>query len=1265
MSNFDVVARLAVKDNGFTSGFQQANQTAENFKQKLAQGLGFGAMAKIGGAAVSAVGAGIKSLSTDMVAVGSNFEEAMSKVGAISGASQADMAALTDKAKEMGATTKFSASESAEALQYMAMAGWKTTDMLDGLEGIMSLAAAAGEDLGTTSDIVTDALTAFGMEAKDSGHFADILASASSNANTNMTMLGESFKYVAPVAGALGYSAEDATVCLGLMANSGIKASQAGTALRSTITRLTKPTDDVAAAMDELGISIADSSGKAKPLKALTEDLRSAFSGLTEEQKVQYAASISGQEAMSGLLAIVNASEKDYSKLTSAIADCDGAAAEMAATMGDNLKGKLTIAGSAMEGLGIAAYDKMQGPLSNAVDKVTDKISDMTESMENGKLGKAMEGIADGFSDAADVAIDALDALGDGIDFAIDHSEALMAAAGGVATAWASVKVGKSVSDFAKDLTGCAKPLTTFKALTSTGMKTTDAFLGVLESGSGPFKSFAVSALHAGGGIKGVFSAITACISPVGLLTTGIGLAAGALAAYCIANKDSLSAQNEAQKAAKELSETYKEYSATLDESREKRQESVAVATVEADQAAALAGKVEELAGQENKSAAQKAYLKGMVDQLNSAVPDLNLAYDEEADKLSQTTEEINNKISAMKEEAEVAAWQAAQKSVIEDIAEATRQRGEAEKTLGKLEQDNAAAYQNYLDAQAQYQEAANRGNVEAAGKLSEARGEWRKTESAVTDAQKTVQEYEGQIKSLENEYADFGSMQTQLTNKKHWDALIQEAADAGVEIPEKLKAGIEAGSMQIPGTVDELKGLMDLQSLLDDAEQKGAEIPQYLASGIASGSIAPQEAVEAVQGLITWQDAVTEAGTAGADIVQTLTDSINAGTMLPQEAVQVLSDFTGPYAEAKAAAAQAGFDIPSRLSEGVTNGTTSVQDAVTALNSMVEFSQLCTTAQQAGADVPSYLTAGISSGSLTVEDATLQLMSAAQEQLGHTEFANESGLQLISGYIEGFQSRAAQIAAEAKATASAAAQALDGSATASQQASKTLNSYNSGVRSQQGPTSTAFAQIAQTSSKKLDASSQAKTEGTKTGQGYASGVRSQQGPATTAGTTLKNAGISGSSGGYGGMYSNGAYMAAGITSGFRSGLGEMAAIANGYVAQARRAVEAKANIHSPSKVFARLGAYMGAGLIVGMESMTKRVGAAAETLVAVPSVTIDASLPTDLAHPVGEGRTRPITLQVIQELDGKEISRGTVRFDREAMERQDKLTARMKGVIA
>ena len=240
-----------------------------------------GSLAKAGLGAVTtgvaAVSAALTAAAGYAVNVGSSFEAAMSEVAAISGAAGDDLEALTAKAKEMGASTKFSATESAEALKYMAMAGWDTEKMLSGLPGVMNLAAASGESLGLVSDIVTDSMTAFGLSADQAAHFSDVLAQASNKSNTNVALMGETFKYVAPVAGALGYSIEDTAVAIGLMANNGIKGSQAGTALRSTLSRLAKPTDEVQAAMDKLGISLTDSEGNISRSAILCRICAAAF----------------------------------------------------------------------------------------------------------------------------------------------------------------------------------------------------------------------------------------------------------------------------------------------------------------------------------------------------------------------------------------------------------------------------------------------------------------------------------------------------------------------------------------------------------------------------------------------------------------------------------------------------------------------------------------------------------------------------------------------------------------------------------------------------------------------------------------------------------------------------------------------------------------------------------------------------------------------------------------------------------------------------
>lgn len=424
--------------------FQEVGQKIEGVGKKLLPVT----------AAVTGIGAAAVKTTAD-------FDESMSNVSAISGATGEDFNRLREKAREMGAETKFSASEAADAMSYMAMAGWKTDDMLNGISGIMNLAAASGADLATTSDIVTDALTGMGYTAADAGRLADVMAAASSNANTNVEMMGETFKYVAPVCGSLGYSMEDTALAVGLMANSGIKASQAGTQLRAAITNMVKPTESMEGVMNELGIEIANEDGSMKSLDETLKILRESFAVTTEEQKAQrlatleqqaiadgygetlkglseeekyfqlamyagqeqikdmseaqfkkqamdklgikvtkktnkaqvaqnlalalgtqaiegltqeqqsaYAATLFGKEAMSGMLAIINASEEDYNKLSDAIANSEGAAEDMAETMQDNLNGQLTILKSQLQEAAIAIGDALIPKIRALVAKI-------------------------------------------------------------------------------------------------------------------------------------------------------------------------------------------------------------------------------------------------------------------------------------------------------------------------------------------------------------------------------------------------------------------------------------------------------------------------------------------------------------------------------------------------------------------------------------------------------------------------------------------------------------------------------------------------------------------------------------------------------------------------------------------------------------------------------------------------------------------------------------------------------------------------------
>jgi len=432
----------------------------------------------------------LKDAAKYMMQSGMSFESTMSKVQAVSGASADEMERLSSKAQEMGAKTKFSASEAGQAFNYMAMAGWKTEDMLNGIEGIMNLAAASGADLAESSDIVTDALTAMGYSAKDAGRLADVMAAASSNANTNVSMMGETFKYAAPVVGTLGYSMEDAAVAIGLMANAGVKGSQAGTALRSTLTNLAAPSESAAIMMEKYGISLTDSLGQMKPFSQVMSELRQKFATMTETEQANVASTIAGKNAMSGFLAIVNSSDEDFNKLTKAIANSNGAAQNMSDIMQNNLTGSITKLKSASEGVAISLYNAFSTTAKTAVDGLTEAVSrakdKITQWAQTDRAQAMLQRVATAVSNlvtkllsnlepALDAVVGAIEGVVRAAGFMIENWDKIAKVVKIAVTAFAAVKAAMAAMNFATLVTnpvGAAVVaitglITTVKLLTS------------------------------------------------------------------------------------------------------------------------------------------------------------------------------------------------------------------------------------------------------------------------------------------------------------------------------------------------------------------------------------------------------------------------------------------------------------------------------------------------------------------------------------------------------------------------------------------------------------------------------------------------------------------------------------------------------------------------------------------------------------------------------------------------------------------------------
>ncbi|EQK47112.1 phage tail tape measure protein, TP901 family, core region [[Clostridium] bifermentans ATCC 19299] len=371
------IAYIDLDSSKFVNGMRNVSSQLSTFNSSTAttsqKMTAMGNVAKsVGGSLTKVFTLPLAAAGAASLKVATDFEAGMSEVSAITGATGNDLKKLETQAKDLGATTKFSATDAAEGMKYFGMAGYKTDQIMSALPATLNLAAAGGTDLGVTCDIVSDAMTGLGMSANETGKFTDIMAATVTNANTNIELMGETLKYAGPVAGTLGINMADLSVAIGLMGNAGIKGSQAGTALRGGLTNLVKPTDDMASAMKKYGVQLVKNDDGSVNLMNTMKLMRSNLGDLDQATQAQALATIFGKEAMSGWAAVVNASDSDFDKLTQAIADSEGQAKSMAEIMQDNLKGSIDNMKSALEGAGIAIGDILIPMFRGLVDKITE-----------------------------------------------------------------------------------------------------------------------------------------------------------------------------------------------------------------------------------------------------------------------------------------------------------------------------------------------------------------------------------------------------------------------------------------------------------------------------------------------------------------------------------------------------------------------------------------------------------------------------------------------------------------------------------------------------------------------------------------------------------------------------------------------------------------------------------------------------------------------------------------------------------------------------
>lgn len=1071
------------------------------------------------------VGAG-----TAVIKMSSDFESAMSKVKAISGTSGDEFDSLRDKAKELGKTTVFSATEVANGMTEMAKAGWNSQQIMVGMEGVLNAASASGENLASVSTIVADAVTGFGMKASDATRIADLLTQAANAGTIDIVDLGESFKYISPVAASMGLSIEDVTTALSAMSMAGIKGSQAGTSIRTVLARMSKPTGAVAAAMDKLGININNADGSFKSLDEIVAIMRDSFSGLTDEQKAYYATTLAGQEGMSGLLALLNLTKEEYDAIGKSMDNCAGVAKETSKVMLDNVQGQLKLLKSQLEGVAIQLGEILLPIMKRAVDAISDlveRFSKMsTEEQENViKL-------------------------------------ALMAAT-----------IGPLLFIIGK-LTSCVGTFigSIIKAHAAIAAKTTATFIDTAATGAATTATSLLGVAMSALPIIGIIAGIGALIGIVYNFTKG--------------QKDAAKETSKLTKETNALMEENKKLKEELKENAKARKENVKSAEVEGIEAENLWEKIKKLSKVEDKSNAQKKIMHSLVKKLNDLVPDLNLKYDEEKDKLNKSTKAIEKNIEARKKQLLAEAMQENAKDVISDLSKETfaleDNKKAYQKNIKKRDEWNAkadkyreqekkmkdevvkstyayadsyddldTASQRWIDDLLEEDEAYQR----IVNKYNEAAKNGATYQNSANKLNATIDEQKKKIKSLDKQYKRYEEAASKLLNQvdaeDKLDKLTKKAKKAGVEIPKAISDGIKNGQYAVPKSVSGLQSLVKYDELVKKANEAGIKVPKSLSKGIQNGSVKPKKAVAEMNNLISFNEIVSKAGIDGKKITDSLADGIATGKYEIPKSVDELNSLI-KYDKLSVKAKKAGVKIPKEITEGIQSGQYAVPKSVEKLEYLIQYDGLIKDAKKAGTEIPKSITNGIKSGKLSPSLAVTQM----NRYIDFDKKVKEAGL---SG-------------------------------------KKIPKKIKEGILSGKLKPNEAIKQLNSEIKKELNKDNGEKAAGKKKSDNVASGINSGKdkvkNSAKDVGNEAKKSADSVKFKSVGENYTSG------ITSGVNKGKGGLLETIKGLGASMISAIKKILGIHSPSKVMKeQVGANIALGVIEGIKSKKANAKKSAEQL--------------------------------------------------------------------
>lgn len=1196
MGDYSVKAVLSAVDRGFTSTLNNAGRSIDTLSGKISSGLGFGVLTGIGQKAFDTIAGGAKTLVSSVVSTGMAFESSMSNVQALSGATGADFEALSAKAQEMGAKTKFSASEAADAMGYMAMAGWNAKDMLNGIEGVMNLAAASGEDLASVSDIVTDAMTAFGLAADgttkgvaNATYFADTLAATAASANTNVGLMGETFKYVGTMAGSLGYSIEDVSLAIGLMANRGLKGSMAGTSLNSVMTRLATNTSNARDAIEKLGVKFYDSSGNARALGDVMTELRDATKGMNNEQKTALANTVAGMEAQKGLLAILNATDDEYNSLADSINNSTGAAQKQADVKMDNLYGDVTILKSAWDGLSVGIYTAVNA-LGNSKDG----------------LG-AMRSVVRSVTDVVNKAADAVENL---------------------SNAYTTSGLSGVVAEVNKMLSG-----------TSDGVKNVGAAIAGIGAVVGANAFFS----------SGTWSAVSKGIDVV---NGGFGVLVSSVASSAKGFKKSASSflpfEVNIRKSIASMRSDFRQSSKWISSLGEATSQSLqAVSSRFATTGGNVKSTLDGISGHVRSFGDNLA--RNMWDKVNNITTPLK--------QMSQKASTILKPFSMVGSVVGKALSTVAGAAVnlgVKTASGLTKIMGLALKALMPAALVAAAlAGIGLLYSQFGTQ-------IDQMLSMAQAKGP-----QIITNL------VNGISSRLPDLIQQGGKLVSDLLDTI--TANLPAVLNGGVTLVQSLVSGLISALPSLATSATNMIStlLVGIASALPSLIVSGMQLLLALAQGIANNlPTLINSAVTAIstfaQGFIQNLPTIL---TLAAQIIGTLAQGlISAIPQLISAIPQVVSSMIDTIMSTDWLAV--GSQIVSAIGEGIFGGLSGIGGKIG--NFFGSISDWFAGGEKGGESVTSGSVSSINAGIPQVSSAATSMGTAATSGVA-------SGMQSSTGIVtsaaQSVVSSATNTFSAASGTAMTAGSSIGQSLSSGLQgsvgsinnvASTAMNGFNASLNTGGATAVSNAGKIARNIVAAFKpAITGARTSGQTIGQNFASAISSKSGAVSSASRRLVSAVRSVLSNVS--TYQYGAYIGQGLANGIWSQLGNVRAAANALVAQAERAIRAKAMIHSPSKLTYQLGEYFGEGFTNGIENLTKDARKAASDLVSIPAVNVPkmalAGWNTTLNDEYFYNDSAEYVIYVPVEIDGKEVATVTAPYTEAELAKRQKYRNRKQGI--